>query len=203
MDSVRLLHGLLFVTFVLVQTAAAQEQDAARAAQRHVLPMVVSAAEGRRHGLVRIANLEERDATVAIRARDVCGVGSEQLAESVVVNHRGQPGLDALGTDAYQLRAAAIHDDTLVATVSHAGGCKVHAFTLAVADTFRETDPVRLQAHLAHNGNGDRCEAWLSKALRFDLGPVKALYQQAYGQDQGTIVLVLENAPSGELTYQF
>lgn len=102
-------------------------------------------------------------------------------------------------SDPYKLSAARIKDDTLEVTVSFGGGCETHEFTLFVANAFMESDPVKVNVALAHNANGDPCEAWLTEERSFDLAPVR----EASGQKQGTIVLLLDNAPDGELRYDF
>ena len=81
MKTVKLLPGLLLVAVQTVVGAA--DDDAVSAAQRHVLPMVISTADGRRQGFVRIVNLEERDGTVTIRAWDDRGVRTESVSLSV------------------------------------------------------------------------------------------------------------------------
>ena len=96
---------------------------------------------------------------------------------------------DKFGTDKYVLNTATITDDTLNISVSYSGGCEDHQFTLVVSDTFLESFPVQLHASLAHNANGDLCKAWLTEDYHFDLTPIKTMYQNAYRQEAGTIVL--------------
>ena len=110
---------------------------------------------------------------------------------------------DRFGTDEYALNSATITDDTLNISVSYSGGCEDHQFTLVVSDTFLESHPVQLQASIAHNANGDPCEAYPTDNYRFDLTPIKTMYQNAYRQEAGTIVLRLKDAPEGELIYEF
>lgn len=107
------------------------------------------------------------------------------------------------GTDEYVLRAAAITDDTLRLTVSYSGGCEPHEFTLVTSGAFFESSPVRLPISVAHNANDDPCEAYPTEVYHFDLTGIKTLYQEAYQQEAGTIILLLENAPNGELVYHF
>ena len=107
------------------------------------------------------------------------------------------------GTDDYVLRYVAITDDTLRLTVSYAGGCEPHEFTLVTSGTFLESSPVRLAISVAHNANDDLCEAYPTEVYHFELAAIKALYQEVYQQDAGTIILLLENAPNGQLVYQF
>ena len=110
---------------------------------------------------------------------------------------------DRSGTDEYTLNSATITEDTLNISVSYSGGCEVHQFTLVVSETFLESFPVQLHVSLAHNANGDTCEAYPTENYRFDLTPIKAMYQEAYRQEAGTIILRLKDAPEGELIYEF
>ena len=107
------------------------------------------------------------------------------------------------GTDKYALNAATITDDFLNVSVSYSGGCEAHQFTLVVSETFLESFPVQLHASLAHNANGDTCEAYPTHNYRFDLTPIKKMYQAAYRQEAGTIILRLKDDPNGELVYEF
>ena len=110
---------------------------------------------------------------------------------------------DAWGTDAYTLNAVAVQGDTLTVNVSYSGGCQTHAFTLVAEERFLESFPVQLRLSLAHNANGDRCEAWITEAYDFNLTPIKEVYQKGYRKDTGTIVLRLKDAPPSDLAYAF
>ena len=110
---------------------------------------------------------------------------------------------DRFGTDEYELNSATITDDTLNVSVSYSGGCKEHEFTLVASEAFLESDPVQLSVSIAHNANGDTCEAYPTDNYRFDLTPIKKMYQKAYQQEAGTIILRLKDAPDGELVYEF
>ena len=109
---------------------------------------------------------------------------------------------DRFGTDEYVLNSATITDDMLDISASYSGGCKDHQFTLVTSDTFLESFPVQLFASIAHNANDDTCEAYPTANYRFDLTPIKKMYQEAYRQETGTIILRLKDAP-GELIYEF
>lgn len=97
--------------------------------------------------------------------------------------------------------------DTLTLTVSYSGGCVRHDFTLVADSRFEESDPVRLVLFLAHDANGDTCEAYPTDSYRFDLTPVRTLYEQTYGSDEGVIRLLLRRPEPfrrvPELTYVF
>jgi len=107
------------------------------------------------------------------------------------------------GTDDYVLRDAVITDDSLRLRVSYSGGCRTHEFTLVTSGTFLESSPVHLPVSVAHNANDDPCEAYPTEDYYFDLTDIKAIYQEGYPQDAGSIILLLENAPNGQLVYQF
>lgn len=110
---------------------------------------------------------------------------------------------EAWGTDAYVINAATVEDDTLRVNVSYSGGCETHAFTLVAEPMFLESFPVQLRVSIAHNANGDTCEASITEDHVFDLTPIKEVYQKGYRTDEGTIVLRLKGAPPGGLFYEF
>ncbi len=107
------------------------------------------------------------------------------------------------GIDEYTLNSATITDDTLILNVSYGGGCENHQFTLVTTGVFLESFPVQLSVSLAHNANRDPCEAWLTDNYHFDLSAIKNLYQAAYQQKAGTIILLFKDAPNGQLVYEF
>ncbi len=120
-------------------------------------------------------------------------------SETVVI----ADGIGKFRVDRYILNAATITGDTLKVNVSYGGGCEVHQFTLVASNVFLESFPVQLRATLAHNANGDLCRAWLTEDYHFDLTPIKTLYQEAYQQEAGIIILRLKDAPDGNLVYEF
>ncbi len=107
------------------------------------------------------------------------------------------------GTDDYELNAVAVAGDTLAVTLSYSGGCRTHRFTLVAAEAFMESDPVQLEVALAHDADGDPCEAYPTEEYHFILDPIKARYKASYGAGPGTIVLRLDRAPGGSLVYRF
>ena len=107
------------------------------------------------------------------------------------------------GTDGYELNAAAVSGDTLAVSLSYSGGCRMHRFTLVAAEVFMESDPVQLEVAIAHDADGDPCEAYPTEDYHFILDPIKARYKASYGAGPGTIVLRLDRAPGGSLNYMF
>ena len=137
------------------------------------------------------------DTLVAASVDDVppAGPGSGTVAVSEAPHLHGR--------DSFVLNDAAIVADTLSLNLSYSGGCARHEFTLVVSESFRESDPVQLPVSLAHDANGDACEAWLTQDYEFDLTLLRDRYRQAYGEGSGRIVLLLEGVPGGTLLYVF
>lgn len=137
------------------------------------------------------------DTAVAVSVNDVPPAGSGSGA--VVVSEA--PHLH--GQDPFVLNDAAIAGDTLSLNLSYAGGCARHEFTLVASESFRESDPVQLPVSLAHDANGDSCEAWLTRDYEFDLTLLRDRYRQSHGARSGRIVLLLDGVPDGTLLYVF
>ena len=112
------------------------------------------------------------------------------------------PTRNAWGTDDYVVNGSpSITGDVLTLNVSYGGGCEVHDFTLITSGVFLESDPVQLQAALAHNANRDMCERWVTETYHFNISALKAQYQKAYRTETGTIVLNIAGIPA--LVYTF
>ena len=112
------------------------------------------------------------------------------------------PTRNAWGTDDYVVNTPpSITNGVLMLNVSYGGGCEAHDFTLITSGVFLESDPVQLQAVLAHNANGDSCEAWITETYHFNVSPLKTRYQKAYRTETGTIVLSIKGIPA--LMYTF
>lgn len=107
------------------------------------------------------------------------------------------------GDDPYVVNSVAVDGHRLTIEVSFSGGCRTHAFTLVISKTFRESDPVQLPAVLAHDANGDSCEAWLTASHVFDLALVRTRHRQFYGPGPGRVVLRIAGVPGDDLVYQF
>ena len=142
---------------------------------------------------------DDTDVPISISKDDV--VPSDDINTGAVVITDAD---ENWGNDEYALNDAAITGDTLKLNVSYSGGCRTHVFTLVTSGSFLESSPVQLVISIAHNANDDPCEAYPTEDYHFDLSPIKILYQEAYQQESGTIVLLLEDAaPNAKLVYQF
>ena len=130
---------------------------------------------------------------------------------TVVINDALAP-LQRWGSDDFEIRtdgdhAPFIDSDTLTVTLSYGGGCEAHDVTFVAypSDALPESYPVRLDVSLSHDANGDACEAYLTDTYVFDLTPIRARYQEAYGDGAGTVILLLRDAPQDipDLVYAF
>ncbi len=62
---------------------------------------------------------------------------------------------------------------------------------------------MELPAVLAHEANGDDCEAWVTESRTFDLALVRTRYRQFYGPGPGRVALHIEGVSEGHLVYEF
>ena len=107
------------------------------------------------------------------------------------------------GDDPYEVNSAAIDGHRLTIEVSYSGGCRRHDFTLVISKSFRESDLVQLPAALAHDANGDTCEAYPTESRVFDLALVRSRYRQFYEPGPGKVVLQIAGVPGDDLVYEF
>ena len=131
------------------------------------------------------------------------GCGESGLGPDVPENNVVLAGDGDWGDDPYVAHSASVDGHGLTVEVSYAGGCRRHVFTLVIAESFMESDPVQLSAELVHEANGDACEAWLTNVRVFDLELVRTRYRQFYGPGPGTVVLRVEGLPGEDLVYEF
>jgi hypothetical protein len=89
------------------------------------------------------------------------------------------------------IRGAELQGDTLVMRVMHSGGCAKHSYDLLWNGTFQKPAAGDAQAELvlAHDANGDRCEALMNRTASFDLGPLKQRWIEQNKGEHGTVEL--------------
>jgi hypothetical protein len=89
------------------------------------------------------------------------------------------------------LKGVELQGDTLVASVMHSGGCKEHAYELLWNGSFQKSAAGEAQAELvlAHDANGDTCEALLTRTASFDLGPLKQRWREQNKGEHGAVEL--------------
>ena len=138
------------------------------------------------------------DEAVVFHAADARGPQQPTPGSVAISNRR-----DGWARDDHEVNAVSIAGDTLTVEVSYGGGCRDHALTLVLAESFVDGSPAALDGFLAHDGDGDPCQAWLTETYAFDLRAVEALYRQAYGSGPGSVRLLLEGVPGTQLVYRF
>lgn len=104
-------------------------------------------------------------------------------------------------SDPVTITAARVQGDSLELDVQFGGGCRNHEFGLITNGIFAESYPVQTWVKLSHNANGDNCKALLSRTLKFDLSPFKALYNISYQTSTGIMVIHITSGIS--VTYSW
>jgi hypothetical protein len=80
---------------------------------------------------------------------------------------------DSLARDPIYLHEAFVDGDCLQIKISYSGGCKEHTLDLARMHPWTASSSTVPTFEIRHNANGDMCEAWFTKELRFDLTTLK------------------------------
>ena len=107
---------------------------------------------------------------------------------------------DAVQLDPFNLEGMEIVGDTITLSISYAGGCEEHSFSLYMSPaTFLESYPVQANLYLRHDSNGDACEALISEDISFNLHPVALLYKKIYGQFDEIVINVFEYKSNDKL----
>ena len=104
------------------------------------------------------------------------------------------------GETVFNLEGMEIVGDTITLSISYAGGCEEHSFSLYMSPaTFLESYPVQANLYLRHDSNGDACEALISEDISFNLHPVALLYKKIYGQFDEIVINVFEYKSNDKL----
>jgi hypothetical protein len=91
-------------------------------------------------------------------------------------------------SDRATIDSAAVDTNDLFLWVTYGGGCREHMFRLYGWTAFLESYPPQAEIYLSHNSDNDLCKALIRDILRFNLTPLKHVYQRYYGRT-GTILL--------------
>ncbi len=88
----------------------------------------------------------------------------------------------------FKLVKARIQDDVASLTLQYNGGCGDHDFDLNIAHQLLPGKPAQAPALLTHTSR-DNCDARITREQRFDLLPLRELYQQQFGQGPGSVTI--------------
>lgn len=103
---------------------------------------------------------------------------------------------DRLPNSAIAIDSARVVGETLVAVVSHGGGCTEHSYQLVIGTAWMESSPVQVRARLAHDANGDMCRALIRRELLIPLRPLADAYRSSYKQQHGSVSIQLTGSTS-------
>lgn len=81
---------------------------------------------------------------------------------------------DSLARDPIFLHEAFVDGDCLYLKLSYSGGCQEHTIELARMHPWTASSTTVPTFEIRHNANGDLCEAYFTKELRFDLTQLKS-----------------------------
>jgi len=112
-------------------------------------------------------------------------------AQSSVTHGRAVVTDSVWPADAITIDSVHIDGDTLIANVTHGGGCRAHDYKLVVGTAWMESFPVQAPARMSHDGHGDPCKALIGRELRISLTPIADAYREAYQREHGTVSLRL------------
>ena len=75
-----------------------------------------------------------------------------------------------------------------------------------MSESFAGRSPATLASRVAHDANGDSCEAYPTEDYEFDLAVIRTRYRAVFGGragEAGTVVLLLDSVPEGQIVYEF
>lgn len=77
--------------------------------------------------------------------------------------------------DPIHLAAMSVEGNTLRVRVSYGGGCEAHEFAACWDGTVQDSNPGRLFLSLHHDGNGDACDAFITRDVLIDLSELSEI----------------------------
>lgn len=83
--------------------------------------------------------------------------------------------------DPWKLLDIALAEGLMTLRVEFSGCTPFHDFTLFMSGGWMESNPVQARLVLGHDSHGEACLAVFARTLHFDLAPLRAAFEQAYG----------------------
>jgi hypothetical protein len=112
-------------------------------------------------------------------------------------------GMFSRQSDSFDVEATELYGDLLKLVVAYGGGCETHRFVVWTDNSFSQSQPPVIKLFVAHDSNGDTCEALIQRALWIDLSPIKTAFLKANpDQTSGVVSIELENNGSS-VQYRF
>ena len=108
----------------------------------------------------------------------------------------GTSNFNTINTDEISIQNVQIVNDVLIIDATYPGGCDIHSTALFSRTGFLETSPVQLYMKLIHHSYTDTCSKIISEKFYFDLKSVATLYNLAYRDDSGNVLLNILDSDS-------
>lgn len=97
---------------------------------------------------------------------------SEEINKVIIIKDPLSFNRDSIEIDDFKINKSSINTNILTLNVSYGGGCKKHSFKLYSTQGIYYSNPPQADVYLSHNANGDLCEAYITKNIKFDLSPM-------------------------------
>ena len=125
------------------------------------------------------------NADVAVNALDAGPEAAKSLNMQVDVS-----GQFSRKSDSFDVEATELHGDLLKLVVAYGGGCETHRFVVWTDNSFSQSQPPVIKLFVAHDSNGDTCEALIQRALWIDLLPIKTAFLKANPDQTSGVVSI-------------
>lgn len=102
---------------------------------------------------------------------------------------------DLIKRDPLNVNSVSLNNDEIKFNISYSGGCKEHIVELYAFKEIQKTNPAQVTLLLSHNGNGDMCEAYLTKTVSFNLSNLKNHLKSTYNISDKVLLIIHD--PSG------
>ena len=85
--------------------------------------------------------------------------------------------------DTFEINSASIVGSSLKMNVSYSGGCEEHEFSLFMHEAMIAIFPPMLSLYAVHDGNGDLCEAYITRDVEIDMSNLFEWLSAPYTMD--------------------
>ena len=102
-----------------------------------------------------------------------------------------------LEKDPLHITKTRIEKDSLIINVEYSGGCTKHDFKLFIGKWILKSNPPQAELYLSHNSNGDMCEAYIRREIKFDLTLLKNWFGNSM-KLKGELILRIHEPGSNE-----
>jgi hypothetical protein len=106
------------------------------------------------------------------------------------------------------IQAAEIRGGELRVHLSYGGGCASHRITLLFEGSLVGMESAEARLYFTHDAGGDPCRGGMNRFLRYDLSPLKQLYESTHQSSTGAVLVSLHPPGSAQphqplLRYEF